>query len=230
MFYEGQFLLDLEWGENNSEGGDKMSENDNDANGKRYASSETRGNNEGESTNNIGVSANDKRENDSGANGWINRGSEEDESSETQCYEYKGESSIARGYKSERIANVFNEDAERVYKQRVWRPPSYLSDYIISIDGDYVLFIDELNEDETHIIQNVSIGDPLYFEQEVKDEKWRQAMDCKNNSINNNKTWYLSELPTGAKNIDIKWVYKTKYNKHGEIDKHKTRLIAKDYS
>lgn len=29
------------------------------------------------------------------------------------------------------------------------------------------------------------------------------------------------------KSIEVKWVYKTKLNKNGEIDKHKTWLVAK---
>lgn len=32
------------------------------------------------------------------------------------------------------------------------------------------------------------------------------------------------------KNVGVKWVYKTKYNEKGELDKHKARLVAKGYS
>ena len=76
----------------------------------------------------------------------------------------------------------------------------------------------------------MSIGDPFYFEEAMKDAKWRQAIDSKINSIEKNKTLSLSELPTRAKRIGVKRVYKTKYNEHGEIDKHKACLVAKCYS
>ena len=53
---------------------------------------------------------------------------------------------------------------------------------------------------------------------------------CKNGSDKKNGTWELTDLPKGGKAIGVKWVYKTKYNEHGEIDKHKARLVAKGYS
>lgn len=46
-------------------------------------------------------------------------------------------------------------------------------------------------------------------------------MDYEIKSIEKNKTWTLTELPTIAKRIGVKWVYKTKYNEHKEINKHK---------
>ncbi|RDX61375.1 hypothetical protein CR513_60404, partial [Mucuna pruriens] len=38
------------------------------------------------------------------------------------------------------------------------------------------------------------------------------------------------DLPTGAKAIRVKWIYKTKLNELGEVDKYKARLVAKGYS
>jgi hypothetical protein len=37
-------------------------------------------------------------------------------------------------------------------------------------------------------------------------------------------------LPAGCNPIGVKWGYKTKYNERGEIEKHKTRLMAKGYT
>lgn len=55
-------------------------------------------------------------------------------------------------------------------------------------------------------------------------------MDIEIHAIEKNKTWTLKKLPVGAKKIRVKWVYKTKYNEHGDVDKYKARLVTKGYS
>ena len=55
-------------------------------------------------------------------------------------------------------------------------------------------------------------------------------MEAKMESIKRNNTWELMELPVGGKAIGVKWVYKTKFNENGEIDKCKARLVVKGYS
>ncbi|XP_072986566.1 uncharacterized mitochondrial protein AtMg00820-like [Typha latifolia] len=55
-------------------------------------------------------------------------------------------------------------------------------------------------------------------------------MEAEIKAIEKNQTWELVEFPIGAKKIGVKWIYKTKLNEFGEIDKHKARLVAKGYS
>jgi hypothetical protein len=49
------------------------------------------------------------------------------------------------------------------------------------------------------------------------------------NSINDNKTWILEDLPKGHRAIDLKWVFKLKQNEEGAVVKHKAYLVAKGY-
>ncbi|PNX62644.1 copia-type polyprotein, partial [Trifolium pratense] len=55
-------------------------------------------------------------------------------------------------------------------------------------------------------------------------------MDQEMESIINNNTWELTTLPEGSNAIGVKWIFKTKYNERGEIEKHKARLVAKGYT
>lgn len=71
--------------------------------------------------------------------------------------------------------------------------------------------------------------EPLVFEEAMKSKKWRQAMDEEIMSIVKNDTWELTTLPKGQKAIGVKWVYKTKKNAKGEVEKYKARLVAKGY-
>eukprot|EP00253_Pinus_taeda_P028785 PITA_28785 len=54
-------------------------------------------------------------------------------------------------------------------------------------------------------------------------------MDEEMNAIERNKTLDLVELPKGKVVIEVKWVYKTKSNAEGKIERHKARLIVKGY-
>ncbi|KAL4284533.1 hypothetical protein GQ457_16G014010 [Hibiscus cannabinus] len=54
-------------------------------------------------------------------------------------------------------------------------------------------------------------------------------MDEEIASIDRNDTWELTSLPEGHKSIGVKWVYKTKTNKEGQLEKYKARLVAKGY-
>ena len=40
-------------------------------------------------------------------------------------------------------------------------------------------------------------SDPIKFEDAVKEDKWRRAMDTEIHAINKNNTWELVDLPRG---------------------------------
>lgn len=86
------------------------------------------------------------------------------------------------------------------HEGRVRQPLVWMHDYV-SGEG--------LSEDEANMV-HVESDDLLYFEEAMKNSKWRLAMDCEIKSIEKNKTWIFIELSIGAKKIGVKWVYKTK--------------------
>src|SRR6185312_10349960 len=48
--------------------------------------------------------------------------------------------------------------------------------------------------------------------------------------MSTNKVWDLEEIPKGAKTVGCKWVYKTKSDSKGNIERFKARLVAKDFT
>jgi len=107
-------------------------------------------------------------------------------------------------------------------ERRSRQPPPWLQDYDSGEgfsdedhQGSFALFVD---------------ADPLSYEDAARSNKWRCAMDTEIAAIKKNNTWDLIELPHGATIVGVKWIYKTKLNEHGEVDKYKARLVAKGYT
>lgn len=72
--------------------------------------------------------------------------------------------------------------------------------------------------------------DPISYEEASKEEKWIQAMYEEISSIEKNGTWELTDLPPTKSSISVKWVFKTKTNLDGSVNKYKARLVAKGYT
>ena len=71
--------------------------------------------------------------------------------------------------------------------------------------------------------------EPLTFKDASSGENWRKVMDDEIHAIEKNDTWELIGLPANKRPIRVKWVYKTKCNPNGEINRFKTRFVAKGY-
>ena len=85
-------------------------------------------------------------------------------------------------------------------------------------------------------LQEIDIGvenDPETFSQALSCKEfdlWYNDMKDELDSMKSNEFWDLIELPQGAKAIGCKWVYKTKRNSLGNIEKYKARLVAKRFT
>ena len=97
---------------------------------------------------------------------------------------------------------------------------------------DYVSGGEFSKEEVEHnnLIMFTSTSNPTTFEEAVQNSKWRVAMDLEIEAIERNGTWELTDLPKGMKKIGVKWVFKTKLNENGKLDKCKAWLVAKGYA
>ena len=59
---------------------------------------------------------------------------------------------------------------------------------------------------------------------------WKKAINSEIESILQNNTWEIVELPHGSKAIGCKCVFKKKLKLDGSIDKYKARLVAKGFT
>ena len=89
----------------------------------------------------------------------------------------------------------------------------------VSLGDDFYTYLIE-NEPSSYF-EAISSPDALL---------WKDAIKIELDSILKNKTWELVDLPSGAKPIGYKWIFKRKYFPDGSIEKYKVRLVAKGFS
>ncbi|KAL6349072.1 hypothetical protein AAG906_033728 [Vitis piasezkii] len=76
---------------------------------------------------------------------------------------------------------------------------------------------------------NVVVMEPTGYEETATDRKCMAAME-ELKMIEKNQTWELVDRPKHKKAIGVKWVYKTKLNLNGSVNKYKARLVIKGYA
>ncbi|RVW61091.1 Retrovirus-related Pol polyprotein from transposon TNT 1-94 [Vitis vinifera] len=96
-----------------------------------------------------------------------------------------------------------------------------------AIPSDYVVYLQEFD-------YNIGAeNDPESFSQAMsckESELWYNAMKDEMSSMKCNDVWDLVELPNGVKTIGCKWVFKTKKDLLGNIERYKARLVAKGFT
>ncbi|CAA7037024.1 unnamed protein product [Microthlaspi erraticum] len=75
-----------------------------------------------------------------------------------------------------------------------------------------------------------SIKDPIYYSQamiDVSSDKWIDANNDEIDSMVNNEVWDIVPLPEGHKAVGCKWIFKTKLDCKGIVERYKARIVAK---
>ncbi|XP_047251271.1 uncharacterized protein LOC124886543 [Capsicum annuum] len=77
---------------------------------------------------------------------------------------------------------------------------------------------------------NVAILEPNTYQEISKYDVLIEAMKEEIGMIEKNDTWKLVDKPKDRNVIGVKWVYRTKLNPDGSVNKHKARLVVKGYA
>uniref|UniRef100_A0A2N9EWH4 Integrase catalytic domain-containing protein n=1 Tax=Fagus sylvatica TaxID=28930 RepID=A0A2N9EWH4_FAGSY len=96
-----------------------------------------------------------------------------------------------------------------------------------AISDDYMVYLQE------HEFDIGVVDDPSSYSQAIQSSqstKWIDAMVDELKSMDNNNVWDLVDLPNGCRPIGCKWVFKTKKDSTGKIERYKARLVAKGFS
>ncbi|CAH9069617.1 unnamed protein product [Cuscuta europaea] len=134
------------------------------------------------------------------------------------------------------LEQVQKEDVplRRSTRERRYAIPSdyvvYLQEHVSSMDtmNDVLVFIPE-HEEENGVMED----DPINFHQAMKSsnaQKWIVAMNEDYKSMQDNKVWELVPLSEGCKPLGCKWIFKTKRDSRGNVERYKARLVVKVYT
>ena len=93
---------------------------------------------------------------------------------------------------------------------------------------DYIVFLQE-HEFDIGAVED----DPINFRQALessKSQEWIDAMNEEIKSMKDNDVWNLVPLHESVKFIGCKWIFKTKRDSKGDVERFKARLVAKGYT
>ena len=115
------------------------------------------------------------------------------------------------------------------YPSRVRRKPFHLRDNVSKYASD-----EETDQVQSNIdyCYRVTCDIPVTFTEALSSDKskeWVNAMDEEMQSLKENNTFTLTNLPEGKKAVGGRWVYALKKNIDGS-EKYKARYVAKGYS
>jgi len=97
--------------------------------------------------------------------------------------------------------------------------PLFLHSHLAHLSSEYV----------ASLVNVLHKPEPKYYLQAKLYPEWEMAMNHELQALEQNHTWILTSLPPRKKALTSKWVYKTKYNPDGAVERHKARLVIRGF-
>ncbi|CAN1158567.1 Retrovirus-related Pol polyprotein from transposon TNT 1-94 [Linum perenne] len=72
--------------------------------------------------------------------------------------------------------------------------------------------------------------EPRNIAEAMQIPKWKQAVQEEIAALEKNQTWKIVTLPPGKRKVDCKWIFTTKYNSDGSVERYKARLVARGFT
>ena len=126
---------------------------------------------------------------------------------------------------------IIGENGVRVEKKKAisnWtreRPVTRSSNKIITASSPTKLDKD----DEIEVVNIAHELDPKKYNEAIRStqkEAWELAVQEELNALEENGVWNVVRLPKNANSLHSKWVYKTKRDADGELERYKARFVA----
>ena len=70
---------------------------------------------------------------------------------------------------------------------------------------------------------------PKTYLEAMKLPHWKAAMDLEFEALTQRETWVLVPHPQHTNIVTCRWIFTLKYNPDGTINRHKARLVARDF-
>ena len=111
---------------------------------------------------------------------------------------------------------------------REHKPPTWLNNYAVNSSVANLQTVTDHQVPRTFhcfLATLTTTPDPTTFNQALQHNHWIEAMNEELQALEYNNTWAITTLPPGKKSIGCKWLFKTKYNPDGSIERYKSRLV-----
>lgn len=98
---------------------------------------------------------------------------------------------------------------------------------------DFQDHIDEVCQNETFLTMSNDPDNWNFHDawnHDSDSQQWRSAIHDELDSMKKNQVWEVVELPPGKKAIGSRWVFRHKLDSHGNIVRHKARMVARGYT